>query len=132
MSTWTELEQSRAFEWPYAVNYGKENNVNCDVLVLGGGVAGCHAAINAAKRGMKVVVVDKGPVRRSGCSGAGVDHWHAACTNPCCKITPEDGAEHEYCGGYSCGELGNGSCYITCKEGWDTLQDVKKWSRSEI
>jgi succinate dehydrogenase/fumarate reductase flavoprotein subunit len=35
--------------------------------------------------------------------------------------------EHEYCGGFSYGELGNGiSCYITCKEGWDALQDVEK------
>jgi succinate dehydrogenase/fumarate reductase flavoprotein subunit len=128
MSTWTDLQESRAAKWPYPVNYGKENEVSCDVLVLGGGVAGCHAAINAAKKGARVVVVDKGPVRRSGCSGAGVDHWHAACTNPCSKITPEEMvAEHEYCGGYSYGELGNGiSCYITCKEGWDTLQDVEK------
>jgi succinate dehydrogenase/fumarate reductase flavoprotein subunit len=115
-------------EWPYPVQYGKENVINTDVLVLGGGVAGCHAAINAFKGGAKVAVVDKGPVRRSGCSGAGVDHWHAACTNPCCKISPEEMvAEHEYCGGYSYGELGNGiSCYITCKEGWDALQDVEK------
>jgi succinate dehydrogenase/fumarate reductase flavoprotein subunit len=114
--------------WPYPVNYGKENVISTDVLVLGGGVAGCHAAINAAKKGVKVVVVDKGPVKRSGCSGAGVDHWHAACTNPCCKITPEEMVEeHEKCGGYSYGELGNGiSCYLTCKEGWDALQDVEK------
>jgi len=128
MADWYEYMQKNVPipEWPYPVNYGKENVVMADVLVLGGGVAGCHAAINAARKGAKVVVVDKGPVRRSGCSGAGVDHWHAACTNPCSKITPEDMvAEHEKCGGYSYGELGNGiSCYLTCKEGWDTLQDV--------
>jgi succinate dehydrogenase/fumarate reductase flavoprotein subunit len=128
MSTWTDLEKSRAANWPYPVNYGHENEISCDVLILGGGVAGCHAAINAAKQGMKVVVVDKGPVRRSGCSGAGVDHWHAACTNPCCKVTPEEMVEgHEKFGGYSYGELGNGiTCYITSKEGWDALQDVEK------
>jgi succinate dehydrogenase/fumarate reductase flavoprotein subunit len=35
--------------------------------------------------------------------------------------------EHEKCGGYSYGELGNGiSCYLTSKEGWDALQDVEK------
>ena len=43
--------QTGVFEWPYPVNYGKENKVDTDVLVLGGGLAGCHAAINAAKRG---------------------------------------------------------------------------------
>ena len=40
-------------EWPYQVNYGKENNVKSDILILGGGVAGCHGAISAAKRGAK-------------------------------------------------------------------------------
>ncbi|UCD08122.1 MAG: FAD-dependent oxidoreductase [Dehalococcoidales bacterium] len=130
MADWYEYVINNASipEWPYPVHYGKENVASCDVLVLGGGVAGCHAAINAANQGAKVIVVDKGPVKRSGCSGAGVDHWHAACTNPCCKISPEEMVEeHEYCGGYSYGELGNGiSCYITCKEGWDALQDVEK------
>ena len=77
-------------KWPYPIKYGEETEVVADVLVLGGGVAGCHAAINAAKRGAKVVLVDKGPVKRSGCSGAGVDHWHCACTNPCSQVAPEE------------------------------------------
>ena len=64
----TELK----LEWPYPVQYEKENRLEADVLVLGGGIAGCHAAINAARRGAKVVVVDKGAVRRSGSGGAGV------------------------------------------------------------
>ena len=62
-------------EWPYRVNYGKETNVSSDILILGGGVAGCHGAISAAKRGAKVVVVEKGAVIRSGSGGAGRDHW---------------------------------------------------------
>src|SRR5512136_1711954 len=96
-------------KWPYPVNYGKENEVDADVLVLGGGVAGCHAAINAAKRGAKVVVVEKGAVIRSGCSGAGVDHWHGALTNPCSRITPEEMMEslEKSNDGYLFGEYGN-------------------------
>ena len=86
----TDYNLNKAVEWPYPVNYGKENEVDTDVLVLGGGVAGCHAAINAAKRGAKVAVVEKGAVIRSGSSGAGVDQWHGAFTNPCSKITPEE------------------------------------------
>ena len=69
----TDLNENQAREWPYPVNYGKENEVSADVLVLGGGVAGCHAAISAAKRGAKVVVVDKGAVIRSGSGGAQMD-----------------------------------------------------------
>ena len=64
--------------------------LSTDVLIIGGGIAGCHAAISAAKRGAKVAVVDKGPVIRSGAGGAGVDHWHLACTNPASRITPEE------------------------------------------
>ena len=61
-----------------------------DVLVIGGGIAGCHAAISAAKHGAKVAVMDRGHAKRSGMGGAGVDHWHGACTNPCSKVTPEE------------------------------------------
>jgi succinate dehydrogenase/fumarate reductase flavoprotein subunit len=130
MNTWYDyIQRDKPIpEWPYPIRYGKETEVDCDVLVLGGGVAGCHAAINAKRRGAKVVVVDKGPVRRSGCSGAGVDHWHGACTNPCSTITPLEMVEgHEEYGGYHYGELGNGmTCYITGVESYDTLLDVEK------
>ena len=63
MSNWQyNMTKGKAsvFDWPYQVSYGKENVVHADVLILGGGIAGCHAAINATKRGAKVVVVDKG------------------------------------------------------------------------
>ena len=59
MSNYEEPIGKSTLEWPYPVNYGKENEVIADVLILGGGIAGCHAAINAAKRGAKVAVVDK-------------------------------------------------------------------------
>ena len=130
MSTWEDYVQKNTPvpEWPYPVSYGKENTITADVLVIGGGVAGCHAAINAVRRGAKVVVIDKGPVRRSGCSGAGVDHWHAACTNPCSTVTPEALlAEYEKDNSDFYGELGNGiTTYITAKEGYDALLDVEK------
>jgi succinate dehydrogenase/fumarate reductase flavoprotein subunit len=123
------LDYAQPSQWPYPVNYGKENEVSADVIILGGGIAGCHAAISAAKRGVKVAVVDKGAVIRSGSGGAGVDHWHAACTNPCCKITPEEMLETvKAFGPYSYGELGNGiTCYITCKESYDALLDLEQW-----
>jgi len=111
-------------EWPYPVNYGKENEVSADVLILGGGIAGCHAAINAAKRGAKVVVVDKGAVIRSGSGGAGVDHWGYPCTNPCCKVTPEEVTEVIVKGGQ--GYTSGHNAYIDCKESWDALLDLEK------
>ena len=117
--------------WPYPIHYGKENSIRADVLILGGGVAGCHAAINAARRGAKVAVVDKGAVVRSGSGGAGVDHWHLACKNPHSKVTPVemmetlDTAFGDGVLGY--GEYGNGiSAFIQCQESYDALLDVEK------
>ena len=48
MPSYQEFASSGLREWPYSVNYGKENEVSADVLVLGGGIAGCHAARNAS------------------------------------------------------------------------------------
>ena len=76
MSTWHKLVQTRGEvpEWPYPIKYGQENVVSCDVLIIGGVVAGCHAAVSAAKHGARVVVADRGHAKRSGAGGAGVDH----------------------------------------------------------
>lgn len=40
----------------------------CDVLIVGGGLAACMAALEASKRGMEVILVDKGRLGRSGSS----------------------------------------------------------------
>jgi succinate dehydrogenase/fumarate reductase flavoprotein subunit len=121
-------EHAGVLEWPYPVSYGKETQVSADVLVLGGGIAGCHAAISAAKRGSKVIVVEKGCVLRSGSGGAGVDHWHGACTNPASKITPDELMEltHNLNNGYTFPEYGNEiSAYILLRESWDALRDAE-------
>jgi succinate dehydrogenase / fumarate reductase flavoprotein subunit len=39
-----------------------------DVLVIGGGAAGANAALKAADRGARVVMVVKGLLGKSGCS----------------------------------------------------------------
>jgi succinate dehydrogenase/fumarate reductase flavoprotein subunit len=111
-------------KWPYPVRYGKETEITSDVLIVGGGIAGSQAAISAAKRGAKVVVIDKGMVKRSGSGGMGVDHWHGALTNPCSKVTPEEfnKAIMDSSHGYACGP----AWYIICKESWDTLLDCEK------
>jgi len=43
-----------------------ENVVETDVLVIGGGLAGCFAAIKAKEQGVDVTLVDKGYVGKSG------------------------------------------------------------------
>lgn len=113
------------YEWPYANEFGQEETVETDVLVLGGGLAGCFAAIAAAEKGQRVVLVEKGATKRSGSAGTGFDHWESACTNPCSKVTPEEIAyayvdEQDH---YS-----NGIAhYIECREGYDRLLDIERF-----
>lgn len=47
----------------------------CDVLCVGGGVAGLDAAIRASEMGAKVIVAEKSNTMRSGGGGMGVDHF---------------------------------------------------------
>ena len=51
-------------KWPYPNEMDQEEQVSGDVLVLGGGMAGCYAAIAAARKGKKVVLVEKGATIR--------------------------------------------------------------------
>jgi len=46
--------------------------ISTDVLVIGGGLAGCFAAIKAAELGAQVVIFDKAHIRRSGNGGTGL------------------------------------------------------------
>ena len=110
------------YVWPYPNEAGQTEETSCDVLVLGGGLAGCFAAIAAARRGQSVILVEKGATEKSGSGGTGFDHWESACTNPCSKVTPEEIAwayvrEQDW---YSNG-IGH---YIECREGYDRLLDL--------
>ena len=122
-----ELMEEGTLEWPYTVNYGKENEITTDILVIGGGLAGCSAAINAVKTGASVSIVDKAPIIRSGSAGAGIDHWHDICTAPCCKVSPDEmielsAAHTGFAGGYTAGH----TSYIAFQESWDALLDLEK------
>jgi len=122
------MTDSVKLKWPYPVNYGKETEVSGDVLIIGSGMAGCFAAISAAKKGARVIAVDKASIKISGSGGTGVDHFHFACTNPCCTVPPDEMIEivKTYPYGVT-GETGLGpTCYITCSEGYDALLDLEK------
>ena len=54
-----------------------DEHIKTDVLIIGGGLAGVNAAIGAAEKGARVLVVDKGSLERSGNIGGGVDHFMA-------------------------------------------------------
>jgi succinate dehydrogenase/fumarate reductase flavoprotein subunit len=50
------------------------NIIETDVLIIGGGVAGCVAAVKASEHGAKVTLLDKAAIRRSGGATSGMDH----------------------------------------------------------
>lgn len=53
----------------------REQIIQTDVLIVGGGIAGMQAAIAAAEEGAKVVVAEKSDTRRSGSAATGNDHF---------------------------------------------------------
>ena len=60
----------------------KIKRINADVLIIGGGTAGCYAALTLADRNpeLRVVIAEKANIRRSGCLAAGVNALNAYIT----------------------------------------------------
>lgn len=52
--------------------HNNDEYINADVLVLGGGLAGCFAAIKAAENGAKVILFEKAEISRSGNGSTGL------------------------------------------------------------
>jgi len=61
--------------------------IETDLLIVGGGVAGCVAAVKGREQGLDVTVVDKAALRRSGGAASGMDH---IATIPNAGITIKD------------------------------------------
>jgi hypothetical protein len=49
MTKWHDVvqEEGKLRPWPYPIRFDKEQEIETDVLVIGGGIAGCWAAISA-------------------------------------------------------------------------------------
>lgn len=111
-------------EWPYPNETDQVSRLQADVVVLGAGIAGCMAAIAAAKKGRSVIVVEKAGAVRSGAGGSGCDHWEQCASNPCSTVSSEElhRALMDYTGGYN----NPISHYIETREGWDRLLDLER------
>lgn len=57
----------------------KVNFLSCDILVIGGGAAGCAAAVAAreARPQLDVIIMEKAHIERSGCLAAGINALNA-------------------------------------------------------
>ncbi|MEV4641350.1 fumarate reductase/succinate dehydrogenase flavoprotein subunit [Actinoplanes sp. NPDC049548] len=66
----------------------ERRELECDVLVIGGGTAGTMAALSAAEHGARVLLLEKAHVRHSGALAMGMDGVNNAVIPG--KATPED------------------------------------------
>jgi succinate dehydrogenase/fumarate reductase flavoprotein subunit len=114
----------KSIRWPYPLAGNRCERASCDVLIIGGGMAGCFAAITAARSGASVLLAEKAATEASGAAGSGCDHWESAATNPCSRVTPEElaAAMVRSHAGYNNAI----SHYIECREGYDRLLDLEK------
>ena len=80
----------------------KIERIKTDLLIIGGGTAGCYAAITAAQNelqdaasskgaNLKILIVEKANIKRSGCLAAGVNALNAYITE---GHTPKDYVEY--------------------------------------
>lgn len=59
----------------------QRKKINTDILIIGGGTAGCFAALTIAENShRKVLIAEKANIRRSGCLAAGVNALNAYIT----------------------------------------------------
>ena len=54
--------------------------IETDVLIIGGGLGGCMAAIKASEHGVNVAIVEKTNTTHSGSAGNGIDHIWGYCS----------------------------------------------------
>ncbi len=116
------LSDKLPMKWPYPVKYEDETWDEADVLVVGCGLAGSFAAIQAAKRGASVIAVDKAPIIYSGSAGTGIDHWTNCLTNPCSRLTPDEMVEDNPISPITAAH----GTYICMREAWPCLQDFEE------
>ena len=66
----------------------KSERIKTDILIIGGGTAGCYAAVTAAENSDKqILICEKAHIKRSGCLAAGVNALNAYITE---GRTPQD------------------------------------------
>ena len=118
------MTETDSMIWPYPIQYDSVKELKADVLVLGGGLAGPMAAITAAQKGLKVILVDKGCVKYSGKAGSGIDHYHD-CPNPASPISAEEMTEARIreSGGY----INGIQKYISTRESYDVLLQLESF-----
>lgn len=100
-----------------------ERRIQCDILVVGGGTAGCFAAVTARLQGLDVLVVDKAAAGQAGASIMASGFW---------AVFNEDwGMDYNGTLSWIC-KNGAGLCNqdwvrAFLQDSWGTFLDLKAW-----
>ncbi|MBW1862561.1 MAG: FAD-binding protein, partial [Deltaproteobacteria bacterium] len=98
-------------------------NIESDVLIIGGGIAGCFAAIKAKDCGLDVVMVDKGHIGKIGSSAFAGGYYGV--------FNPDWGHDFDASMKQICqiGEYINHQGWMECvlKESYDRYKDLISW-----
>lgn len=101
-----------------------KNSKDIDVLVVGGGLGGCMAALHAHREGANVLIVEKANVRRSGGAGTGNDHFGGIVIPGLSKWSAEDLVrDHTE---LAFGFVNQDLVYAMAAEGFDRVKDLEK------
>lgn len=99
--------------------------VECDVLVVGGGIGGLMAAIAAADNGASVVVAEKANTLRSGSGATGNDHFQCYIPEVHGENTAPIMKEMNEC--LTGGWLDQDLTTLFLKESFDRVKDWESW-----
>lgn len=105
------------------MNFEDSNELITDILVIGGGLGGCFAAIKAAEEGAKVVVFEKAAILRSGGSGTGVHR--IPLIHPDYNFSFEEFARLNI--EAACGIADEDLSYEFARDSLDRILDLEKW-----
>lgn len=100
-----------------------DERISTDVLVLGGGLGGCFAAIKAAEEGARVVILEKAEIRRSGSNATGIGSM--ILVHPDYNVSYREFAKLnvEAAGGIADEDI----CYEFAKDTLDRLLDLESY-----
>ena len=102
--------------------------IDTDVLVIGGGLAGCMAAIKASESGVKVTIAEKSNTLSSGCAGTGIDHvWgYIPPIHDQMGWTIDDLVE-DHCQGVARGFINRELLYLVARESYERVLDLERF-----
>jgi len=102
--------------------------IETDVLIIGGGLAGCMAGIKASETEANVTIAEKGNIVRSGQAASGIDHTWAYVPPVHGKMgyTLEDLVE-DHTQGQAYGFINKELLYVVAKESYNRVLDLERF-----